>query len=189
MSWLIVGVSAFGIIHLFPAVLPGSHDRLEGRLGENPYRGLFSLVIVGSLILIVFGWKSAVPTAIYQPLMRPGALSSVLILIGFVLFVASQVPGNLKRFIRHPQMTGTLSWGIAHLLTNGDNRSVVLFGGLTVWAVLEMLMINRRDGAWQKPEPAAIRLDVITAVVAIVAFAAVAYFHASLFGVSPVPAR
>lgn len=188
MAWLVVGVSAFCVIHLFPAVLPGSHDQLEKKLGENPYRGLFSLLIIGSLILIVVGWKSTVPTAVYQPPMRAGAVSSVLVLIGFVLFVASQVPGNLKRFIRHPQMTGTLSWGIAHLLTNGDSRSVTLFGGLAVWAVLEILTINRRDGSWQKPAPVAMKLDIITVVTAIVAFAAVAYFHVSLFGVAAVPA-
>jgi len=188
MTWLVVGVSAFCVIHLFPAALPGCHDQLEKKLGENPYRGIFSLFIIGSLILIVVGWKSAVPTAVYQPPMGPGVVSSLLILIGFVLFVAAQVPGNLKRLIRHPQMTGTLCWGVAHLLTNGDSRSLTLFGGLTAWAVLEILLINRRDGSWKKPAAAPVRLDIITVVIAIVAFAAVAYFHASLFGVAPVPA-
>lgn len=189
MAWLVVGVSAFCVIHLFPAVLHGQHDQLEQKLGENPYRGLFSLLIVGSLVLIVVGWKSAVPTAVYQPPMAAGVVSSLLVFIGFVLFFAAQIPGNLKRFIRHPQMTGTFIWGIAHLLTNGDSRSVTLFGGLAVWAILEILMINRRDGAWKKPAPAALRPDVITVAVAIVAFVAVVYFHATLFGVSPLPAR
>jgi uncharacterized membrane protein len=187
MLLLVVGVIIWSLTHLFPSVLPGARDQLVRKLGENPYRGLFSIGIIGALILIVLGWKAAVPTALYSPPLTGNPATSVLILLGFVLFFASQVPGNIKRFIRHPQMTGVLLWGVAHLLTNGDNRSVTLFGGLTIWAILEVLMINRRDGEWQKPEPAAIKFDVITTVIGLVAFAAVAYFHATLFGVSPVP--
>lgn len=188
MALLISGVIIWSLTHLSRCIFPGARSRLQKKLGENPYRGLFSLVIIGSLILIVFGWKSVTPTAVYAPPLTSGPLTSGLILIGFVLFFASQVPGNIKRFIRHPQMTGTLFWGVAHLLSNGDSRSVTLFGGLTIWAVLEVLMINRRDGEWQKPTPAAIKYDVIPVVIGAVAFAAVLYFHAALFGVSPVPA-
>lgn len=188
MTLLIIGVLVFCLAHLYPAILAGNHDRLERKLGENPYRGYFSLVIVGALILIVFGWKSAIPTAVYQPPMSAGAMSSGLVLIGFVLFVASQVPGNVKRLLRHPQMLGTIFWGVAHLLTNGDSRSLILFGGLTVWAVAEIVMINRRDGPWKKPESAPIGLDAITVVIGITLFAAVAYFHVQLFGVAPFPA-
>lgn len=188
MNWLLVGVLLFCVTHLFHAVLPHSRDRLVRQLGENAYRGVFSLIIVGALILIVLGWKSTVATAVYRPPMSPGPVPAVLVLIGIVLFVASRVPGNLKRLLRHPQMIGTLCWGVAHLLTNGDSRSVTLFGGLTVWAALEILLINRRDKPWQKPPPAAVTLDIITVLVGAAAFLALAYFHATLFGVVPIPA-
>ena len=188
MSLLISGVIIWSLAHLSPCLFPDTRSRLQKKLGENPYRGLFSLVILGSLVLIVFGWKAAIPTAVYAPPLASGPVTSALILIGFVLFFASQAPGNIKRFIRHPQMTGTLFWAAGHLLTNGDSRSVTLFGGLTIWAVLEVLMINRRDGEWQRPGPAAIKYDVIPLVVGIVSFAAVLYFHATLFGVSALPA-
>lgn len=188
MALLISGIILWSLTHLSRCIFPGTRSRLQEKLGENPYRGLFSLVIIGSLILIVFGWKSAIPTAVYAPPLTSGPLTSGLILIGFVLFFASQAPGNIKRFVRHPQMTGTLLWGVAHLLTNGDSRSVTLFGGLTIWAVLEVLLINRREGEWQKPGPAAIKYDLIPLVIGAVMFAAVLYFHAALFGVSAVPA-
>lgn len=187
MLWLTVGVIIWSLAHLFPSIMPGAREQLVAKLGEKSYRGLFALVIIGALILIVFGWKTTVPSTVYSPPLTASALTSLLILIAFVLFFASQAPGNIKRFIRHPQMTGVLLWGVAHLLTNGDSRSVTLFGGLTAWAIFEVLMINRRDGEWQRPEPAAIRLDVITTVIALVAFSAVAYFHATLFGVTAVP--
>lgn len=187
MSILIAGILLWCLVHLLPAAFSGTRDRLVTKLGDNAYRGFFSLAIVGALVLIVFGWKSAVPTALYSPPLAANPALSLLILLGFVLFFASQVQGNIKRVVRHPQMTGVLFWGVAHLLTNGDSRSVTLFGALTVWAGLEILLINRRDGAWQKPGPAAIKFDVIPVVIGLVAFSAVLYFHGSLFGVSVIP--
>ena len=58
-------------------------------------------------------------------------------------------------------------------------------GGLAVWAILEIIFINRRDGQWQRPGAAAIRLDVIPIVIGTAVFAAVLRFHSTLFGVTP----
>ncbi|MBT8087589.1 MAG: NnrU family protein, partial [Gammaproteobacteria bacterium] len=105
----------------------------------------------------------------------------------FILFAASAIPGNIRRFVRHPQMTAVILWGTAHLLTNGSSRAVILFGGMTLWAVLEVVLINKRDGQWQKPDKAAIKLDAITVGVGVVLYFALAYFHKSLFGVPVLP--
>ncbi|MGI9232288.1 MAG: NnrU family protein [Woeseiaceae bacterium] len=184
MSLLIAGVSLWVIAHLFKAIAPGPREHLEQKLGQGPYRGLFSLLIIGSLILIVVGWKSAIPKAVYAPPLGSGPLISILILIGLVLFFASQFTGNIKRVLRHPQMAGTILWGTAHLLVNGDSRSVTVFGGFTVWALLEIVLINRRDGVWQKPTAASIRHDVIPIAIGTLAFGALLYFHRTLFGVA-----
>ena len=81
-------------------------------------------------------------------------------------------------------LTGLIIWGGAHLLANGENRSVLLFGAMSVWALITIFLINRRDGAWEKPAPRPIRSDVITVVISTVVFAIVLYFHQALFGVS-----
>ena len=52
--------------------------------------------------------------------------------------------------MRHPQLTGVSIWAFAHLLMNGDSRSVALFGTMLVWAMLSIALINRRDGEWVK---------------------------------------
>ena len=187
MSLLIAGVVIWSLAHLFPSVLPATRDGLMRKLGENPYRGLFALVIIGSLILIVLGWKRAVPSALYAPPFAANPVISALVLIGLILFFASQAAGNIKRFVRHPQMVGTMLWGVAHLLTNGSTRDVALFGGLTVWAIVEILMCNRRDGKWQKPAPAAVKSDLVPIVIGSAVFAAVLYFHGTLFGVPAIP--
>ncbi|NCF73472.1 MAG: NnrU protein [Gammaproteobacteria bacterium] len=188
MTLLIAGVLLWSIAHLLPAVAPGLRANLVGKFGEGPYKGLFALDIVIALVLIVYGWQAALPAAVYPPPLYGSPIPSVLLLLAFVLFVASAIPNNLQRFVRHPQMTGVLCWSAGHLLTNGDSRSIVLFGGFAIWAILEVLFINKRDGDWQKPASVALLKDVVTVLIATLVFAAFAYFHASLFGVSPMPA-
>jgi uncharacterized membrane protein len=188
MTLLIAGVVLWTIAHLVPAAFPGVRANLATKFGEVPYKGLFALDIIIALVLIVFGWKAAIPTAIYAPPLYGSPIPSAFLVLAILLMVASSMPNNLKRFIRHPQMAAVLCWSAGHLLTNGDSRSIVLFGGFAVWAVLEVVFINKRDGEWQKPVSVPLLKDVITAVVAAVVFAALVYFHASLFGVSPIPA-
>lgn len=183
---LFAGIALWFVIHSLPAVAPASRSALQKKLGEQAYRGVFSLVILGSLLLIVFGWKSAVPSAVYAPPLGPGVLVSVLVLVGLILFFASQMNGHLKRVLRHPQMIGTLFWAGAHLLANGDSRSVALFGTFAVWALFEIIMINRREGPRTETTTASGKFDVIAVVVGGVAFAVVGHFHQSLFGVAPI---
>jgi len=187
MTLLVIGVFIWSLTHLYPAMLPDARGRLFNRLGENPYKGIYSLLVLAGLILMVIGWRSIMPTGVYAPPMGPNLLTSLLVLAALILFAASSIPGNIKRFVRHPQMAAVILWGVAHLLTNGSNRAVVLFGGLTLWAVLEIVLCNKRDGAWQKPEKAAAKSDVITVVAGGVVFAVVAYFHPNLFGVNAIP--
>lgn len=187
MILLTAGTALWCLVHLYPSVLPSARSAMIERLGENAYRGLFSVLILVALLLIVFGWRSAQPAAVYNPPLGPNPAVSALILVGLFLFFSARAAGNVKRYIRHPQMTGTILWGVAHLLTNGDSRSVVLFGGLTAWAILEILMINRREGAREKPPAVPLKRDLVPLVVGIAVFALVAAFHQRLFGVPAIP--
>ena len=51
----------------------------------------------------------------------------------------------------------------------------------------EMVFINKGDGEWERPSTVPLLKDVIMAAVSAAVFAALVYFHASLFGVSPIP--
>jgi uncharacterized membrane protein len=187
MYLLVAGVFLFAAVHLFPAALQAARDRAAERLGNNAYRGIFALVILGSIIIIVAGWKAASPTPMYAPPLDPGPITSALMFAALVLFVAAQLSTNIKRFVRHPQLTGVTLWSIAHLLANGDSRSLVLFGSLGVWAIVEMLLCNRRDGSWSRAKPVSLGADLLVLVITSVAFAALAYFHRWLFGVAVGP--
>ena len=186
MTLLILGVLLWSLTHLLPAMFPDTRARLFERLGENPYSGVFSVLVLAGLVLTIIGWRSIMPTGVYAPPMGPNLLISALVLAGLISFAASAVPGNIRRFVRHPQMVAVILWGAAHLLTNGSDRAIVLFGGLTLWAVLEIAFCNKRDGQWQKPEKTAVKHDVITVVVGIVLFSVIAYFHGWAFGVAAI---
>ena len=110
---------------------------------------------------------------------------AALVFAAFVLFVGAQTKTNIKRYTRHPQMLAVILFSLAHLLVNGEVRSTLLFGGLGVWAVLEILFCNRRDGEWRKPGPSALTWDLVTVVVGAVAFAILLLLHEKLFGVAP----
>ena len=186
MTMLHAGIALWFVVHAFPSVTPARRAALQQSMGEQPYRGVFSLFILAALLLIVFGWKSAVPSAIYAPPLGPGLLSSALVLAGLILFFSSRVNGHIKRVLRHPQMAGTLSWAVAHLLTNGDSRSLALFGSMAVWAVFEIIMINRREGPRTGAETAAGKFDLIAIAIGVVVFGVVGHFHQALFGVIPI---
>lgn len=42
MALLIAGIALWFITHLFPAATPDARNNLVGKLGENPYKGIFS---------------------------------------------------------------------------------------------------------------------------------------------------
>jgi uncharacterized membrane protein len=137
-------------------------------------------------VLIVYGWKTTIPAALYAPPLYGSLLPAAALTLAMVLFIASVTANNFKRYVRHPQMIAVVIWGGAHLLTNGDIRSAILFGGLSIWAILEIVFINRRDTHWKKPDSVPLAKDLITVVIAGLAVTLLIYFHASLFGVSAI---
>ena len=84
-------------------------------------------------------------------------------------------------------LTGTVLWSAAHLLANGDKRSIVLFGGIGLWALVSIFFINRRDGAWAKPDAVPVAKDAMTVLGSAVIFTVVLLLHKWIFGVSPLP--
>ena len=185
MSMLGIGLLIWVAVHLFPSVFPAARQSLITRLGNMAYQGVFAMCILAGLLLIIFGWRSTVPTQVYVPplaLREPGML---LVVLGFILMAAANFPATrIKRFIRHPQLSGVLLWAIAHLLMNGDSRSLLVFAVIGLWSLVSMLTINHRDGAWSRPDPPS---GWITEMIMVVAGMVVAglgfYFHQYLAGV------
>jgi uncharacterized membrane protein len=141
--------------------------------------------MVVAIYLMISGWKAAVPEIVYLPPAWGRHVTALLVLVAFILFFAPYPPNNIKRLLRHPQLAGVALWGIGHLLANGESRSIALFGGMALWAIAEVLFINRRDGAWDRPVPVPARNDALLIAGGIVAYAVVAASHQWLFGFYP----
>ena len=185
MIKLVLGVLLWSVMHFIPAIAVDFRKSLISKVGEKPYKGIFALLMVLSLYLVISGWKASIPESIYLPPVWGRHLTSLLVLVAFILFIASHHATNLKRIIRHPQLSGVALWGIAHLLANGEARSIVLFGGLALWAIIEIILLNRRDGAWVKPDPVPRKKDIILLVAGFTTYIIVALSQQWLFGFSP----
>jgi uncharacterized membrane protein len=185
MTMLILGVLLWVLVHLFPSLMPGVRSHLIERLGEGPYKGLFALGLVIAIVLMVFGWRSAVPELWYAPpLAGAPVVTFALVLIAFVLMGAGNAPTNIKCYLRHPMLTGVIVWGVAHLLANGDSRSIIVFGGLSIWAAIAIVAINRREAPWEKPDRVPVSKDVVLVVIGAVLTAVVGFFHEYLSGIT-----
>lgn len=184
MLVLAIGILLFAGVHLIPSLAPGLKASWYNRLGEGGYKGSFSLLLLAALALIVIGWRSTLPTLFYLPSPALHALALGLLLITFLLFVVSSRNSRLRRLVRHPQLTGVTLWSIAHLLLNGDNRSLLLFGGMGLWAIVEMIAINRREGAWIKAEAPPWSTELVNLIIACAVIALVIFIHPWLAGVA-----
>ncbi len=186
MTWLVLGVLLWSAVHLLPSAGAPVRARAVERLGQA-YRGVFALAILASIGLMVLGWRSTLPMAVYAPPAWGSAAANVLVFVALLLFAASGMTTNIKRVIQHPQLTGVATWAAAHLLSNGEFRSLVLFGGLGLWAIAAILFINHRDGAWKKPEPQPMAGEWKPLAAAIVGYAVLYLLHPYIAGVSATP--
>lgn len=186
MEWLLAGIVVWSVVHLVKAVAPQFHAALNARLGAGPWRGLVSLLLLASLAMIVYGWRHAPFAPLYEPLV-PARATGILMLLALVLFFSARLPTNLKRFVRHPQLTGVLLWAVGHLAVNGDARSLVLFGGLAAWSIAEIVAINRRDGAWVRPDPVGPLKTALPFAIAAAAWLLLAWAHPWIAGVPVMP--
>jgi len=101
MIKLTLGILLWGLTHLIPAAFSGLRKSLLGKLGENGYKGAFTLLMVLAIYLVISGWKAAVPESVFLPPVWGRHVTALLVLIGFVLFFAPYPPNNIKRTQQH----------------------------------------------------------------------------------------
>lgn len=184
MTLLYIGIALWCGAHLFKRVLPAARAGLTDRLGEGPAKGVVAAVLLLSLVLMVVGYRGAEFSPVYTPKAGAGHLNNLLMLVAVIMLGAGKSKGRMRSWLRHPMLTGVIVWSGAHLLVNGDYASVVLFGALAVWAVVEMTMINYAEGDWKRPEPGPVKGDIRLLVISLVVYAVIAGIHSAL-GYSP----
>jgi uncharacterized membrane protein len=188
MTILILGLVLFLGIHIF-TTLRGPRAALIGRIGEGPYKGLYSLVAAVGLALIVWGfgrYRSAGYVQVWNPpfaIFHPIALA----LLWFALVALASAyspPSRIKSLLRHPMLVAVKVWALSHLLVNGDLGSMLLFGSLLVWAIYDRIAVKRRGDTGAPTVASFGRNDAIVVVIGTVAFVAILWLHDTLIGVA-----
>jgi uncharacterized membrane protein len=188
MALLVLGVALWLVVHSLPIWAPARRDRLRGRMGEKPWKGAFSVVSLLTIVLIVIGWNAADPAAVAYWAPAWGVhVNNLLMLLAVGAFGLGHSKAYPRRWVRNPQLTAVLLWGVAHLFANGEWRSIVLFGGFALWGALGILGTNRRDGPWTPPEALSAKRTAIWAAVTVAVFIVLVVIHPWLFGAWPLP--
>jgi uncharacterized membrane protein len=168
----------------------GWRSAMRARLGENAWKGLYSLASLIGLALIVWGYGLArqTPVAIWTPPAFTRHLAALLVAIAFIFIAAAYVPRNrIKARLHHPMTLGVKTWALAHLLANGTLHDIILFGSFLAWSVLLFRAARKRDAAAGTAYPAgsgaATALTIVAGLAGTVIFAF--WLHGPLIGVRP----
>jgi len=188
MHILIAGLVIFFAVHSISIVNDSWRNHMAAKLGEWPWKGLYSLISLVGLGLIVWGYGLArqAPEVLYVPpsWLRHGA--TLLLIPVFPLLLAAYLPGRIQSATTHPMLVAVKLWAFAHLLANGTLADVLMFGSFLAWGVIDRISMKHRT---QRPIPSAPPSganDVTAVVVGVALYVAFVFWvHALLIGVSP----
>lgn len=153
MTKLIIGLILWVMAHGQKRFFPRLRRDLEAAAGARITRFFVAVAILAGLVLIVMGYRQSEFIAVYTPMPGIGYLNNVLMFFALFAMGIGPAGGALSAQFRHPMLWGVILWAVAHLLVNGDLSSIIMFGGLGLWALLEIRLINQHEGPWERPLP------------------------------------
>ncbi len=179
MGTLISGLGLWAVAHWFGRLAPGLRAGM-GRAGK----GVVALLSLLAIWLMVRGYGQADPTVLWDLGAAGKGVNNLLMIPALALVGAAHSKSRLRGALRHPMLWGAVLWALAHLIANGDLRSLVLFGGLGLWALISMALINRAEAAPERFSGGTRAGDIRLAVITIVLYGAISALHIWL-GVNP----
>ena len=183
----ILGLIVFLGTHVF-VTMRDRRAAVVSRIGEWPYRGLFSLVSIVGILLIAYGfaaYRSAGMITLWYPPAWTRHIVEVLMWPASIMIAAAYIPGNIKRVLKHPMLAGVKTWAFAHLCANGDLGGIILFGSVLAWAVYDRITLKRRTDPGAPPIPiGGTKNDIIAVIVGTIIYLALGFvFHPIVIGV------
>ena len=183
---LVLGLVVFLGAHLFVSFREARADVIA-RVGLHAYRGLFAIVSVAGLVLIIWGYgqyRAHEWVQIWSPPAFMRHITVGLMLFSVIFIVAAFVPSHIKARLKHPMLAGVKTWALAHLLSNGDLGSILLFGTFLAWGVYARIAAKRRGDLGSSTTPPGWTNDAIVVGLGVVVYLALGYaFHPAVIGV------
>jgi uncharacterized membrane protein len=146
--------------------LPGIRAMLVDWIGENPFRGLFSVVSAASFTWMLLAFDAAPRIEIWPRAEWTLWLPNLVMPISLILLVCGNTGTNptavgqervlrddpkvargIITVTRHPTLWAIGAWSLSHLVVNGDTAAVLLFGGLAVLSFGGMSAIDAKKRA------------------------------------------
>jgi uncharacterized membrane protein len=190
MTILILGLVIFLGLHSTRIVSERGRERAIARLGEGPWKGIYSALSAIGFVLIVWEFARARHDApqLWTPPPWGRHITMLLMLIAFISLASYLFKrSHITAAIHHPMLWSVALWSAGHLLANGSAADLVLFGAFLVWSIADLAHSyarDRRDGVvYPTPE---IRATAGAVVAGLVAYGVLlGGLHLWLFGVSP----
>ncbi|HEY0214684.1 MAG TPA: NnrU family protein [Paenirhodobacter sp.] len=185
MAFLIFGLLLWAFGHM----LLWAFGHMEGRLfpgisavlarAERPV--MLGVVTVG-VVLMVIGYRDWFGAFYWGRTPALAGINNLLMLLAVYCFAAAGMKTALARRFRHPMLAGVLIWVVAHLLVNGDTPSFVLFGGMGIWALAEMMLLNLATPDWTPPVPRkrGVKMELMAVLGTVIVYGAIAGVHGML---------
>lgn len=136
---------------------------IVGKISENAFKGVFSLLSVAGLVGYIFAYRNAPYVYLWRAPPAVGLLAFALVFLGFLFIALGAGTANptdthatklidnklplrgISRVTRHPRLCGLTLWATAHLLVNGQLAATLLFGPLLVTVVNGMASIDHKQ--------------------------------------------
>ncbi|HMF26835.1 MAG TPA: NnrU family protein [Pseudolabrys sp.] len=186
LGTLVLGLLIFLGTHIFVSFRDARGDAIA-RIGVRAYRAVFALVSIIGLALIIWGYGQYRAHEWIQVWSPPGFMRHItvgLMLFAAIFIVAAFIPSHIKTGLKHPVLAGIKTWAFAHLLSNGDLGSILLFSAFLAWGVYARIGARHRGDLGPRGAPAGWTNDVIVVAVGIVVYLALGYaFHPVVIGV------
>ena len=182
----ILGLVIFLGAHVF-VTMRDRRAALVKRIGEGPYKGLFSLVAIIGVVLAGYGfalYRDAGLIALWHPPAWTRQIVVVLMWPASILVAAAYIPGNIKRAVKNPMLIAVKTWALAHLCANGDLGGIILFGSVLLWVGYDRMTLKRRSDPGAPPIPmGGVKNDIIAIVVGTILYLALGLlFHPLVVG-------
>jgi uncharacterized membrane protein len=192
---------------------PPVRRRLTAALGERTFQVVYSVASLALLAWLISAAQRAPYVGLWPPALWQWYVPLAVMPVAFVAIAVGLAvpnplsvsvrpapddwaPSGLLRLVRHPLLWGLALWGAAHALPNGDLALVILFGGLAVFALAGIPLVERRRrrelGEPRFAELAARRdgyrdlgAQLLAAAAGLALFGLLLALHPVLFGVDP----
>jgi len=191
MLFFVLCLIFFFLTHSLSVIAPGFRASMIARLGQGPFRGLYSLVSLLAIVLLVYGFCEARQETgmLWYPPIWMSHIALTLMLLSMICLVASLLPaGHIATKSKHPLVLAVKIWALAHLLANGETSSILLFASFLAWGVVLRISLKRRERAGEKVVRPFVsgRYDIIAVIGGVALWAAFIFkLHEWLIGVQP----